>query len=90
MNTIKANLFLVLAVVTMNGCAAQVTSSTPSTVVVRAGFPDMGVEKALELAEAECAKRGLSARVRSVTTPITDRYIFDCVKCEEERVGVEK
>jgi hypothetical protein len=90
MNTLKTNLFLAIAVVTMNGCAAQVTSSTPSTVVVRAGFPDMGVEKALELAEAECAKRGLSARVRSVTMPNTNRYIFDCVKCEGERDGIKK
>lgn len=68
--------FLAFAII---GCAAQVTSSTPSTVVVRAGVPDMGVEKALDLAEAECAKRNLSARVRSVTSPNTDRYIFDCI-----------
>ena len=63
----------------MAGCAAQVTSSTPSTVIVRASVPDTGVEKALELAEAECAKRKLSARVHSVTSPNTDRYIFDCI-----------
>lgn len=80
MSTFITNFFLVLAVVTMTSCAAQITSSTPSTVVVRAGVPDMGVEKALELAEAECAKRGLSARVHSVTSPNTDRYIFDCVR----------
>lgn len=80
MSTFITNFFLVLAVVTMTSCAAQITSSTPSTVVVRAGVPDMGVEKALELAEAECAKRGLSAHVHSVTSPNTDRYIFDCVR----------
>jgi len=80
MNPIKASYFLVFTVTTIAGCAAQITSSTPGTVVVRAGVPDMGVEKALELAEVECAKRGLSARVHSVTSPNSDRYIFDCAK----------
>ena len=73
------SLSIVVLASLMAGCAAQVTSSTPSTVVVRASLPDTGVEKALELAEAECAKRNLSARVRSVTSPNTDRYIFDCI-----------
>lgn len=40
----------------------------------------MGVEKALVLAQAECERQGLSARVQSVTSPITDRYIFECVR----------
>ncbi|HPX89332.1 MAG TPA: hypothetical protein PL133_08685 [Methylophilaceae bacterium] len=75
----KVSLSIVVLAALMAGCAAQVTSSTPSTVVVRASVPDTGVEKALELAEAECAKRKLSARVRSVTSPNTDRYIFDCI-----------
>jgi hypothetical protein len=39
----------------------------------------MGVEKALVLAEAECAKKGLSARIQAITNPNTDRYIFECV-----------
>lgn len=73
------SIYILLLAFVITGCAAQVTSSTPSTVVVRAGVPDMGVEKALELAETECAKRKLSARVRSVTSPNTDRYIFDCI-----------
>lgn len=62
------------------GCAAQVTSSAGRTVIVRAGVPDMGVEAALGLANAECAKQGLSARVQAVTGPTSDRYIFECVK----------
>lgn len=62
------------------GCAAEVTSAAGRTVIVRAGVPDIGVEKALGLAENECAKRGLSARVQSVTSPTTDRYIFECVR----------
>jgi hypothetical protein len=49
-------------------------------VVVRAGFPDMGIEKALLLADQECMKKGLSARTQQVTSPSSDRYIFECVK----------
>jgi uncharacterized protein YcfL len=70
---------LALFCITLTGCAAEVTSSTKSTVVIKAAIPDMGVEKALELAEAECGKKQMSARIRSVTSPITDRYIFDCI-----------
>ena len=70
----------ILLAAALAGCAAQVTSSAGRTVIVRAGVPDMGIERALILAEAECAKQGLSARVQAVTTPSTDRYIFECVK----------
>ena len=69
-------IFLSIATV---GCATQVTSASGRTVIVRAGFPDMGVEKALALAEVECNKQGLYARVQGVTSPTTDRYIFECV-----------
>ena len=75
MKKILTLLFLLLLL----GCAAEITSSTPRTVIVKAGIPDMGVEKALVLAEAECAKKGLSARVQAITNPNSDRYIFECV-----------
>lgn len=61
------------------GCATEITSSHGRTVIVRAGFPDMGPEKATGLAEVECAKRGLSARVQALTGPTSDRYVFECV-----------
>jgi hypothetical protein len=64
------------------GCATQVTAVTDRTIVVKAGFPDMGIEKALTLADQECSKKGLSARTQQVTTPYTDRYIFECVKSQ--------
>lgn len=64
----------------LTGCAAQVTSTGGRTVIVRAGFPDMGVERAMALADAECAKQGMSARVQAVSGPMSDRYIFECVK----------
>ncbi|MEQ1599826.1 MAG: hypothetical protein ABL880_10725 [Methylotenera sp.] len=75
-------LYLLVFLLIISGCATKVTSSTERTVVVQAGFPDMGVEEALRLADAECAKRGLSARVQQVTSPTTDRYIFECVKSQ--------
>jgi hypothetical protein len=70
----------VLSVSVLTGCAAAVTSLGGRTVIVRAGIPDMGIERALALAEAECAKAALSARVQSVTSPNSDRYIFECVR----------
>jgi len=75
-------LMIVLALA-MTSCASEkITMTTGRTVVVRAGFPDMGVEKALALADGECAKRGLSARVQLMTSPNTDKYIFECVKVD--------
>jgi len=73
-------LSLLAAVLLMTACATQVTAVTDRTVVVRAGFPDMGIEKALLLADQECMKKGLSARTQQVTSPNSDRYIFECVK----------
>ncbi len=78
----QSNLIAILfSVITMLGCSMQptVTSSSEGTVVIKAAIPDMGVEQALSLAEAECKKYGLKARVQSVTGPTTDRYIFACV-----------
>ncbi|MDP2823806.1 MAG: hypothetical protein Q8O52_14165 [Sulfuritalea sp.] len=72
---------ILVAVATVLGCSAQptVTSSSEGTVVIKAAIPDMGVEQALPLAEAECKRYGLKARVQSLTGPTTDRYIFACV-----------
>jgi hypothetical protein len=73
-------ILLLAAVFVLTACATQVTAVTDRTVVVRAGFPDMGIEKALLLADQECMKKGLSARTQQVTSPSSDRYIFECVK----------
>ena len=79
----KKRNYLVVAfsAVTMLGCSTQptVTSSSEGTVVIKSGIPDAGVEQALPLAEAECKKYGLKARLQSLTSPTTDRYIFACV-----------
>ncbi len=73
-------IFLVALSLVLAACAAEVTTATGRTVIVRSGFPDMGIEKALRLAQGECEKLGLAARVQSVTSPTTDRYIFECVR----------
>mgnify|MGYP001323233139 CR=1 FL=1 len=72
---------IAFTVVTALGCSTQptVTSSSEGTVVIKAAIPDMGIEQALPLAEAECKKYGLKARLQSLTGPTTDRYIFACV-----------
>ena len=75
----KKLLIVALALSAIAGCAAKVTASNGRTVIVRAAVPDMGVEKALMLADAECAKQHLSATVQSVSNPNSDRYIFTCV-----------
>lgn len=72
-------LLSLLLILGLSACAAQITSSAGRTVIIQAGFPDIGVDKALNLADAECAKRGLSARIQALTGPTSDRYIFECV-----------
>ena len=72
-------MIVALAMAALAGCAAKVTASNGRTVIVRAAVPDMGVEKALMLADAECAKQNLAASVQSVSNPNSDRYIFMCV-----------
>lgn len=75
----KTGLAAVVAAATLAGCATEITSAHGRTVIVRAGFPDMGPEKAIGLADAECRKRGLSARMQAMTGPTSDRYVFECV-----------
>jgi uncharacterized lipoprotein YajG len=72
-------LAILFASMLLTACAAKVTAATDRMVIVRAAVPDMGVEKALVIADAECAKRGRAAVVQSVTNPNTDKYIFSCV-----------
>lgn len=76
-----ASSILISSIVALTGCATQptVTSSSEGTVVIKSAIPDRGVEQVLPMAEAECKKYGLKARLQSVTTPQTDRYIFACI-----------
>lgn len=68
-------LFAVLLIFLLAGCAAQVVSSSPRTVVVRAG--SVMVKDAQNLANIECGSHGRYARLGQKSTP--NEYIFDCV-----------
>lgn len=76
------HLMIALTLVLASCATEKITMATNRTVVVQAGFPDMGVEKALVLADNECAKRNLSARVQQMTSRNTHKYIFECVRSE--------
>jgi hypothetical protein len=67
--------YAVLALV-LSGCAAQVLSAGERTVVIKARSNDVGSAQAL--AEAECSKRGLHARLSIKASP--DKYVFDCIE----------
>ena len=74
------NIFIYSLLIILTGCSAKVTYSGGKTVVVRSGAPDMGLENAFLLADQECLKQGKSAVVRSVTSPYSNEYIFECVE----------
>lgn len=68
---------IALTTILLAGCAAQVVSSTPRTVIVKAG--DLDVAGASKLGEAECSKYGRHARL-SGRMPDTMQWVFDCVQ----------
>jgi len=62
----------------LSGCAAQVVSSSPRTVVVRA--PDHAIAESQKLADVECAKHGRYARMIERPSPRSAEFVFDCVQ----------
>jgi len=66
---------IVMLAFLLSGCAAQVISSSPKTVVVKARIQD--VAQAQDLATTECKKQGLSARLAMKATD--NQYVFDCI-----------
>lgn len=68
---------LALAAASLAGCAAQVVSSSPRSVAVRAG--DAYLDESMKLAEAECQKHGRHARLMERPSPRSGEFIFDCV-----------
>ena len=72
-------ILLLLPLLASCGVQPKVTASEGRTVVVLAAIPDKGVEQALPLAEPECQKQGKSARVQKITSPNSNKYIFECV-----------
>lgn len=67
--------YAVLALV-LSGCAAQVLSAGERTVVIKARSNDDA--GAIALAETECNKRGLHARLSIQASPV--KYVFDCIE----------
>jgi len=67
--------YVVLSFV-LSGCATQVLSAGERTVVIKARSNDDA--SAQSLAEKECSKRGLHARLSIKASPI--KYVFDCIE----------
>jgi hypothetical protein len=75
------NVTLAIFFVTLFGCAAQVTSSTPRSVIVNAGKPPTSAATAQTMADAECKKNGRYASMKG--RPVygeSNDYVFDCVQ----------
>lgn len=69
---------ILIAAAAVSGCAAQVMSTSPQTVTVRARLQD--VQQAQDLATGECAKHGRQARMAGRPTPLQPTlWAFDCV-----------
>jgi hypothetical protein len=66
---------LVGVLVLLSGCAVQVVSSSPRTVVIQSGSAQTA--EAQQAANAECAQHKLFARLSSKPTP--NQFIYDCV-----------
>lgn len=67
----------VLCLFVLAGCAAEVISSSPRTVVVTAR--DNMVAESQALADKECAKHGRYARLIERPHRYSDQFVFDCV-----------
>ena len=71
----RAVALAMMSAVLLIGCAAKVISATPRNVIVQARTQD--IADATTLAEAECKKQGMYARLSS--KPMPNQYSFDCV-----------
>jgi hypothetical protein len=71
-------LFVTAIGMLLAGCAAQVVSSSPRSVVVRA--PDNSIAEAQKLADAECARHSRYARLIERPSRTSDTFVYDCVQ----------
>ncbi len=67
---------LLLVCVLMSGCAAELVSANDKLIIVKARASQRG--EAQDVAENECLKRGLHARL--TTRPAEGQLGFDCVR----------
>jgi hypothetical protein len=62
------------------GCAAQVISSTPRSVIVAGGAPP-NAANAQALADAQCKQHGRYARMSARPVPYVSKdFVFECVE----------
>lgn len=67
----------IVSSIALTGCAAKVVAGNDRMVMVNAGSADAA--GAFNLAQQECQKRGMQARLN--TRPQGDRqWVFDCIK----------
>lgn len=71
----KSLLALIVAL-TLTGCAAQLVSSSPRTVMIKASPVKMA--EAQTMADAECHKHQRYARLTN--PPRQGNFLFDCVE----------
>ena len=75
------NFAILVVLAGLGGCAAQVTSSTPRSVIVSAGKPPASAATAQALADAECKKQGRYASMKGRPAyGESNDYVFDCVQ----------
>jgi len=67
-----------LACLVLAGCATNVVSSNPRSVVVESQLMD--ASKAQAAADAECAEHGRYARMTSKADYWDRNYVFECVE----------
>ena len=68
----------ILVALVLSGCAAEVISSSPRSVVVKASI--IKPQEAQNLASAECAKHGRYAQLKARPDPEgPPQWLFDCV-----------
>jgi hypothetical protein len=73
------NLFLLVILFCLTGCAAQVLVSNPRSVTVRAS--QFKVAEAQTLADVECAKHKRFSRLAIRPTDYTpNQWVFDCIE----------
>lgn len=71
------NVIVFVSICLLAGCAAEVLSTSPRSVVIKAGTAQIAA--AQDMANKECEKHGRSARLNSRPAPYTPGWVFDCV-----------
>lgn len=74
----KAKILAIAAALILAGCATKVVSSNSRSVIVESEM--MEASKAQNLADIECRKHGLYARMTTKADFYDRNYIFECIQ----------